>query len=118
MTPQTRAELEQKLAAHGLTVLLTRDFDAIMLQLDRLAQFERLMQEVAEGNPPVEFAMGYVRAMQHYPVESRPMEILDIPEIMIGLLRELHEQINRGTRIRCERITAATTAFIGIITAR
>jgi len=60
MTPEKYAELTKHLAGQGLTVLPTRDFDSILLQLARLAEFKRLMLQVAAGNYIVEFAVEHV----------------------------------------------------------
>lgn len=117
MTPEKRAELTTQLAANGLTVLLTKDFDAIMLQLAHLAQFERLLLKAAAGNPPVEFVVEHVQSVQHYPVESRPMEILDIPWVLMAIHRALYEKLDKGAQLRPERLYAASAAFTGIICA-
>lgn len=71
MTPEKRTELQRTLKGHGLTVLLTRDYDAILQQLARLAQFERLMIQVAAGNPAVEFAVDHVTKQQNEIIERR-----------------------------------------------
>lgn len=60
MTPETRTELKRKLADHGLTVLRTEDHNAMLQQLARLSQFERLMLNTAVGNPVVEHAVEHV----------------------------------------------------------
>jgi hypothetical protein len=64
MTPEKFTEMERKLDRHGLTVLLTRDYVAMLIQLARLAQFERLMIQTAAGNPAVEFAVEHVKKQQ------------------------------------------------------
>lgn len=60
MTPEKREQLKKQLAAHGLTVILTKDFDSICLQLAGLVRFKRNMLKTAAGNPPVETAVQYV----------------------------------------------------------
>ena len=70
MKPETRQKLDEKLNQHGLSVLLTRDYDSILMQLARLAQFERLMLLAAAGNPAVEFAVEHVLREQGVPAVS------------------------------------------------
>jgi uncharacterized protein (DUF302 family) len=60
MSPETRTKLKNTLADHGLTVLKTVDHNAMLQELARLAQFERLILNTAAGNPPVESAVEYV----------------------------------------------------------
>lgn len=122
MTPETRAKLEKSLNEHGLTVHLTRDIGAIMLQLARLAQFERLMHSVAAGNPAVEVAVEHVireqrRCADHTPPDRRPLEVLDIPEVMTGLNRALHAKLGKQADISPVRLDAAIAAFCGVLCA-
>jgi hypothetical protein len=64
MTPEKRNELIRSLNDTGMTVLLTRDYASMLLQLARLSQFERLMVTTAAGNPAVEFAVDNVHRQQ------------------------------------------------------
>lgn len=119
MTPEARAELEQNLASHGLTVLLTRDYDAMLLHLARLAQFERLLIMAAENDPLCRYAFDLVEARRlpdSGPCSYR-LEILDIPEILSTLNRVLNSLIDRQARINAERLPSAAAAFVGILCA-
>lgn len=120
MTPAQRAQLEDTLQQHGLTVVLTRDYDSILLQLARLAQFERLVILEAECSSWVNTALERIRQEQQRFTpderpECRPMEILDIPEILGEVNRLLHRQLHRGAALRTEHLPAACAAFTGIL---
>lgn len=119
MTPQKRAELATQLASHGLSVLLTRDYDAILLQLAQLAQFERLMLQIADCNPAAAGIVGEIRSEQKrftdFPGSSRPLEVLDIPDILNWVNRTLHEALDAKRSVKPALITAATAAFITIL---
>lgn len=65
MTPEQRQHLIKKMDENGMTVLLTRDYFGMLLQLARLSQFERLMIKTAAGNPHVEIAVDHVRRIQN-----------------------------------------------------
>lgn len=117
MTPEKREELTQQLADQGLSVLLTRDFDSILIQLARLAQFERLM--ITNDHL---FDTAAVKSISRScdvaaDDDCRPMEILDIPTIEIELHRALHAQLDKQICINPFRVHAAVTAFIGILCA-
>ncbi|MFZ2949533.1 MAG: hypothetical protein WA003_08610 [Desulfuromonadaceae bacterium] len=117
MTPETRKKLEQKLNEHGLSVLLTRDYDSILLQLASLAQFKRLMLTNA---PP--FCAADISAIcRSSDIETdrdmRPMEILDIPVIGMELNRALQDQLDKRACISLHRVNAAVLAFVGILCA-
>jgi hypothetical protein len=118
MSPETCAKLEQKLNEHGLTVMLTRDHTAIMLQLARLAQFERQLVTMAQVDRPLAAYVKKARELDTLDSETRVMETLDIPEILTAINRGLHGQITRRASIDPARIPAAVTAFIGIICRR
>lgn len=114
---EKRTELTAHLASNGLTVLLTHDYDAILLQLARLAQFERLIVKFAEVDKSglVKDAIQSVHDLQYYPVEGRPLDILDIPTILAGVNKALHAQLDKGAHINTERLYAAASAFVGIL---
>lgn len=119
MTPQKRAELTTQLATHGLSVLLTRDYDAILLQLAQLAQFERLMLQIADCNPAAAGMVGEIRSEQKRFTDcagcSRPLDVLDIPAILNLANRALHEALDARRDVNPALITAATAAFICIL---
>jgi hypothetical protein len=120
MTPEKRVELTTQLADHGLSVLLTKDFDAILIQLARLAQFERLIVTAAEGNPRLADAVKMARLIQDTAAASEshhPLAILDIPTIIIDLHRALHDMLDKQACIAPLRVHAAVAAFTGIIRA-
>lgn len=120
MTPEKREELTKHLAGQGLFVLQTRDFDSILMQLARLAQFERLMISYSEGEKT-----GLVRDLikvahvvtdhADNPSDCRPLECVDIPSILADVNRELQAQMDRGAYIDHSTIHAATVAFSGIL---
>jgi hypothetical protein len=123
MTPEKRDKLTQQLAEQGLTVLMTRDYDAILLQLARLAQFERLLDGKAESDKRLAEIIRFIRLMQ-MPVESfrpgdiekaRPLETLDVPTILTGVHKALHVQLDNCATVYHNSIHAATAAFIGIL---
>ena len=125
MIPETRAKLEQKLNELGLSVLRTCDYDAILMQLARLAQFERMMVEMGEADKShrVKDCIAVTRARQEAPPnmpgyeEMRPLEILDIPTINIELHRALHDRLEKQVCINPLRVHAAVAAFVGILCA-
>lgn len=120
MTPQTRAELEQKLAEHGLTVLLTRDYNTILLHLARLAQFERLLLTAAKTDPLCQHALDLIQAHWLPYNDDCPdtLGILDIPEILMAINRVLNSLSDRQARINTDRLPAAIAAFAGILCAQ
>ncbi len=117
MTPEKREELTKQLAEHGLSVLLTRDFDAILLQLARLAQFERLMVI----NEHLFNAVGIAAIRASCGVDSdndlRPMEVIDIPLIGIEVNRATQIMLDKQAHIDLHRLPAAVLAFVGILSA-
>ncbi|BCS54533.1 hypothetical protein [Geobacter sp. SVR] len=122
--PPAQRKIAAELAPHGLTVLLTRDYNSILLQLARLAQFERLVVNLAEADQSGRVAdcIKCVRVLQTAPhvapgEDVRPMEVLDIPHIVTDVHRELHARLDRKTHISPERLHAATAAFVGILSA-
>lgn len=123
MTPEKQAELTRQFADHGLTVLLSKDFDSILIQLARLAQFERLMRQQAEENP---WVMGGVAAVQAEQERFTPgvsrfrpaLELIDIPAILAAVNRELQAQYDASARFDQNDLSAATAAFIGILCRR
>ncbi len=119
MTPQKRAELTTQPAAHGLSVLLTRDYDAILLQLAQLAQFERLMLQIAACNPAAAGMVGETRSEQKRFTDcrgsSRPLEVLDIPSILNRVNRALHDALDAKRPVNPSLIPAATAAFVTIL---
>ncbi|MDD5107591.1 MAG: hypothetical protein PHC49_18505 [Desulfuromonadaceae bacterium] len=119
MTPEKRIELTKQLAGQGLYVLPTRDFDAILLQLARLAQFERLMMLEAECSAWVDIAAQRVKAEQALPDDDaiRPLEVLDIPSIQIETFRALYDRLEKNICINPNRVHAAVAAFVGILCA-
>lgn len=124
MTPEKRRELTKQLGDQGLYVIPTRDFDAILMQLARLAQFERLMLSAAAGNPVVEFAVDHVRDEQQAPPHMisdaaalRPLTSLDIPTVLNEVNRALHEQMDKQAHIDPQRAQVAALAFVSILRA-
>ena len=123
MTPEKRAKLTKQLADHGLSVLLTRDFDSILIQLARLAQFERLMETKAEYDKRLAEIIKMIRLIQGpdniaHPENNGPcrsMDILDIPAILPVVNRALHVQLDKKALIDLHATEAATAAFIGIL---
>lgn len=80
MTDGLRAELSRKLKSNGLTVVKTGDYESMLLQLARLARFQRIMLATAAGNPVVEVAVEHVRQQTDQPESDRrrpPLERLD-----------------------------------------
>ena len=119
MTPDARKKLEQKLSGHGLSVLLTRDFDAILLQLARLAQFERLMLTAAAGNPAVEFAVDHVQREQSAFIDcdrdfTVPLAVGNIPRILQAVNIELQQRLDSASHFYPDRLNAAIVAFTAI----
>jgi len=106
MSPETRAVLQSKLAENGLTVLKTDDYNSTLLQLSRLARFERLMLNTAAGNPVVETAVEHVRSRMdgavgaigrsplQRPDPARRMEIDDIPMVLRSAHSGLHNYLS------------------------
>lgn len=119
MTPEKRAELTAQLAQHGLSVLLTRDYDAILLHLARLAQFERLVMANGHLFNPADIEAIRRSCDSGYPSAAgiRLLDILDIPVILAAMNRELRRRMDEQTRIDPDRLSAATAAFIGILCA-
>jgi hypothetical protein len=120
MTPEKYIELSTTLAGQGLTVLPTKDFDPILIQLARLAQFERPMLTKAESDKRLAETINMVRLIQDsvspLPAnQPRHLEILDIPTIVTAVHHELHDQLGRCARVDHNSIHAATAAFIGIL---
>lgn len=124
MTPEKREELTNQLADQGLSVLLTHDFDSILIELARLAQFERLMMTALENDPLelLDVVMAEVRAQQEEPphvmlnpADLRPMETIDIPWILMEVNRPLQAMLNKQTSIDIKRVHAAVAAFVGIL---
>lgn len=117
MTPEKRTEITAQLADHGLTVLLTTDYKSILIQLARLAQFERLMMIEAECSPWVEVALQRVKAEQVVVIDNhvRPIGILDIPTVQMQVHRAMHECLKKNVNINPQRVDAAVLAFIGIL---
>jgi len=126
MTPGKRAELDKQLNEQGLSVLLTKDFDSILIQLARLAQFERLLAARAEHDTRLADIITRTRIIQGsdhvaYPTDiepSRPLEILDIPSILTDVHQALHDQLDKQATLKHESVHAATAAFIGILCRR
>lgn len=115
MTPEKRAELTAQLADHGLSVLLTRDLDGILLELARLAQFERLVMT----NDHI-FNAGDIAAIRASCAldpsdRCRPMEVIDVPVILDQVNKALHVELDKQTSINPLRVNAAVIAFTGII---
>lgn len=120
MTPEKREELTHHLAGHGLSVLLTKDFDSILLQLARLAQFERLMENKSESDKRLSETIKMVRLIQDsvsdLPADQpRPLEIVDVPTILTDVHKALHRELDHTACIDHSSINAATAAFIGIL---
>ncbi|MDD5106074.1 MAG: hypothetical protein PHC49_10705 [Desulfuromonadaceae bacterium] len=125
MTPEKYIELTKQLAGQGLSVLPTRDFDAILMQLARLVQFERLMITALENDPLelLDVIMEEVHAEQNAAADipgcaaMRPLEILDIPSIQIETFRALYDRLDKNICINPTRVHAAVSAFVGILCA-
>lgn len=123
MTPEHRVELQNHLAEHGLSVLMTRDYDAILIQLARLAQFERLIEQKAETDKRLSETIKMIRLIQRpfnagRPADLsqvRPMEIIDVPDIVTVVHRALHDNLGKNALIDHTHIHAATAAFVGIL---
>lgn len=123
MTPEKREQLTSDLAPHGLTVLLTRDYDATLMQLARLAQFERLMMRTAAGNPAVECAVEHVQCQQisTYPKGREfnvPLETVHIPQILQAVNTELQRTLDSNGNLMPDRLTAAVLAFSAVLIRR
>ena len=122
MTPEKRAELIKHLASHGLSVLLTRDFDSMLIQLARLAQFERLLIQSSETNPWVRATLERIWNEQKMFVDNqndiRRMEIIDVPTVLNSVNRALNDQLDQRAHINPEHLTAATAAFTAILCRR
>lgn len=120
MTPVKLNELAAKLATHGMTVTMTRDHHATMLNLARLAQFERLMVDFGRSDKTgrVADAVETIRLMQRYhAIDCRPLEILDVPVAITEVHRAMHARLDRGDVIHNERLHAAVSAFTAILCA-
>lgn len=119
MTPEKRVELTTLMAANGLSLLLARDFDALLLQLAHLAQFERLLLQAADGNPHLECAIAYVKKQQTLfdepAADQRALELLDIPTILCRVSGALHEALATGNRINIDLTPTATAVFVKIL---
>lgn len=122
MTPEKHTELNEQ----GYSVIKTSDLDAILLQLARLAQFERLMIEMGnlDESHRVRDCIEITRVRQEAPPyvkpdtnDMRPLAILDIPMIGIELHQALHEQLDKHVCINPVRVQAAISAFVGILRA-
>ena len=130
MTPEHRAKLELRMAEYnqglnpgGLSVLMTRDYDEILLQLAQLAQFQRLLLTAAAGNPAMEFAVEHVQREQAAMTDSCagfavPLEILNIPTVLQAVNVELQKQLDATGTIHLQRLPAAVTAFSAILCGR
>lgn len=90
MTPETRSKLEKTLSDHGLTVVLTRDHNAMLLQLASLAEFKRLMLTAAAGNPAVEYTVSHVIKNQLQTKITQPLSMEQIPAILAMVNRALY----------------------------
>ncbi|BCS55170.1 hypothetical protein [Geobacter sp. SVR] len=117
MTPETREKLDRKLREHGLTVLLSRDYDQILHQLARLSEFKCLI-ECCE-TAPVLAAVKCVDRIQAqrdgHGDAPAALAVLDIPAIQSALNRALYGLHAKGRRVNLERLPAAITAFLGIL---
>lgn len=126
MTPDRLIELQKQLADHGLTVMLTRNFDSLLLQLARLAQFERLMEGKAEHDKRLSETVKMVRLIQRpltrrndlVDTPSQPLEILDIPTILSTVNKELQTQLDNQARIDHDILPAAVGAFTTLLLRR
>lgn len=123
MTPEKREQLTAHLAQHGLSVLMTKDLDGILLQLAKLAQFNRLMLTAAAGNPVVEFAVDHVQREQACVDASDwdfaiPMETANIPWLLQAVNVELQQLLDKRASIQPDRLPAAVAAFSAIISRR
>lgn len=123
MAPEKLTQLEQTLEPQGLTVLMTRDYNAILLHLARLAQFERIMTQLAGADKSGRTAdcLKLAVVMQEEPLcladDQRPLQIIDIPEILGQVNRALYAKRGRETSISPLRLDAAVAAFVGILCA-
>lgn len=111
MTDGVLAELSRKLKANGLTVVKTGDYESMLLQLARLARFQRLMLSTAAGNPVVEVAVEDVRQQMDLPEANRcrpplvrldpacRMEIDDIPRVLRTAHAGLHNYLARDASL-------------------
>ena len=115
MTPQKRQELTKQLETYGLSVLLTRDFDSILIQLAKLAQFERIMVQIAECNPAAAGMLAEIRCEQRRFAEPngppRQMTVLDIPAVLREANSALHAALDRELQFRPELLPLATALF-------
>lgn len=125
MTLDERIELTRTLAGQGLTVIPTRDYDGILLQLARLAQFERLVMNAVDIDPLGLFEQ--VIAEIHTEMNEadnpryntmRPMDVVDIPMVQMETFRALYARINTDICLDPTRVDAAVSAFAGILFAR
>jgi hypothetical protein len=120
MTPEKREELTNQLSAQGLTVLLTRDFDGILMQLARLAQFERLVliNDHLRTLPHIETILGVCNGGLVGAAALRPLEIADIPIVLTAAHKHLHDQLGRPAQLDPHTVDAAVTAFVAILCRR
>ncbi|MFZ2949005.1 MAG: hypothetical protein WA003_05930 [Desulfuromonadaceae bacterium] len=108
------------------TTLLTSDFDAILLQLARLAQFERMMLTALENDPLelLDVVMAEVRAEQAAPpyipgyADLRPLETIDIPTIGLQVHQALHGCLDKQVCLNPLRVHAAVSTLIAILQAK
>jgi len=123
MTTESRPIEIRESGTHS--VIRTADLDNILMQLARLAQFERLMINALKNDPLelLDVIMAEVHAEQNAAADipgcdaMRPLKIIDIPKIEIALHRELHERLDKQVCIHPQRMNAAVVAFVGILCA-
>lgn len=102
------------------------DLDGILLQLARLAQFERIMIEMGDLDKShrVKDCIELTRVRQEAPPyvkpdtnDMRPMETIDIPYVLMEVNRVLQASLDKRAVIDIHRVQAAALAFIGILCA-
>lgn len=103
--------------------MLTKDYNTILMQLARLAQFERLMHLAANDLAGADLTLEQIRAEQRrFAMEGtdilRPMETLDVPTILAEVNKALHEQMDNQARLDFDSIHAATSTFTAILCRR
>ena len=123
MTPEKREELTRNLAGHGLSVMLSKDFDSILIQLARLAEFERLIVKSLPLYPSLNGLLQQIKTYQRcFTFDESPrgqlMELVDIPAILSSVNRELQLQLDQSACFDQADLPAATAAFIGILCRR
>jgi hypothetical protein len=107
------------------TTLLTSDFDAILIQLARLAQFERMLVELADVDTShrVKDCIAVTRARQIEPpyipgyADRRPLETIDIPAIGLQLHQALHGCLDQQVCLNPLRVHAAVSTLLAILQA-